>query len=66
MVRDKTATGRGKSSSGFSYAEHRGPAVGADPFDRRLSILERDVLGVLYLHARLALYAVCLWHMLLI
>jgi hypothetical protein len=51
---------------GFAYAEDGGPAIGANAFDGGLPVLERDVLGVLYLDARLALYAVCLWHILLI
>ena len=46
----------------FPYAEDLGPAIGTNARDRSLSVLERDVLRVLYLHACLALYTVCLWH----
>lgn len=55
-----------EARSGFAYAEDGGSAVGADTFDGCLAVFERDVLRVLYLHACLALYAVCLWHILLI
>src|SRR2546426_4614174 len=47
---------------GFAYAEHGCSAVGADAFDGRLAVLERDVLGVLDFHACFAFDAVCLWH----
>ena len=64
---------RGKSKgvlivgqSRFAYAEDGGAAVGADALDCGFPVLERDVLGGLDLDACLALYAVCLWHILLI
>lgn len=50
-------------SLAFAYAEDLGPAIGTNARDRSLSVLERDVLGVLDLHAGLALHTVCLWHM---
>ena len=50
-------------SLAFAYAEDLGPAIGTNPRDRSLSVLERDVLRVLDLHAGLALHTVCLWHM---
>ena len=46
----------------FSDAEDRGSTVGAGALDRSLSVLERNVLGVLYLDVRLAFDAVRLWH----
>ena len=46
----------------FPDAKDRGSAVGAGSFDRSLSVLERDVLRVLYLDVRFAFDAICLWH----
>jgi len=46
----------------FSDSEDGGSAVGAYAFDRSLSVLERDVLRVLYLDVRFAFDAICLWH----
>ena len=48
--------------SGFAYAEDRGPAHGADALYRCLAVLERDVLRILDLPARFALYTVRFWH----
>lgn len=47
---------------GFPYAEDGGSAVGADAFDGRFAVLERDVLWVLDLYVCFAFYAVCLGH----
>ena len=46
----------------LSDSEDGGSAVGAYAFDRSLSVLERDVLGVLYLDVGFAFDAICLWH----
>ena len=49
----------------FADAEYGGSAVGAHAFDGWFAVLERDVRWVLDLYARLAFYAVCLWHFVL-
>ena len=46
----------------FSDSEDGGSAVWASALDRSLSVLERDVLGVLYLDVCFTFDAVCLWH----
>ncbi len=46
----------------LANTEDRGSAVGAYALDRSLSVLERDVLGVLDLDIRFAFDAICLWH----
>ena len=48
----------------FSDAEDGGSTVRAGALDRSLSVLERDVLRVLYLDVRFAFDAICLWHFL--
>ncbi len=59
---ERRGKGRVEVRSGLPYPKDLGPAVRTDARDGRLPVLERYGLGVLYLHVRLALDTVRLWH----